>query len=75
MDFIPAAVEVKSEKAYFAGGCFWGVEHYFAKAEGVLSASSGYMGGHKENPTYRRWLALVAWGFKPPVLHSKDDEK
>jgi len=53
MDFIPAAVEVKSEKAYFAGGCFWGVEHYFAKAEGVISAVSGYMGGHKENPTYK----------------------
>ena len=53
MDFIPAAVEVKSEKAYFAAGCFWGVEHYFAKAEGVISAVSGYMGGHKENPTYK----------------------
>jgi peptide methionine sulfoxide reductase msrA/msrB len=53
MDFIPAAVEVKSEKAYFAAGCFWGVEHYFTKAEGVLSTNVGYMGGHKQNPTYK----------------------
>jgi len=34
-----------------------------------------HLPSYKENPTYRRWLALVAWAFKPPVLHSKDDEK
>ena len=39
-------------KAYFAGGCFWGVEYFFEKKEGVISAVSGYMGGTKENPTY-----------------------
>lgn len=43
--------EVK-EIAYFAAGCFWGVEYYFQKAKGVLSVSSGYMGGKIENPTY-----------------------
>jgi len=41
------------KSAYFAGGCFWGVEYYFEKLEGVQSAISGYMGGHLENPTYR----------------------
>ena len=41
------------KSAYFAGGCFWGVEYYFEKLEGVDSAISGYMGGHLENPTYR----------------------
>ncbi len=39
-------------KAYFAGGCFWGVEYYFENFKGVKSAVSGYMGGVKENPTY-----------------------
>jgi len=39
--------------AYFAGGCFWGVEYLFEHKDGVISAISGYMGGSLENPTYR----------------------
>ena len=39
-------------KAYFAGGCFWGVEYYFEHKEGVISAVSGYMGGTMKNPSY-----------------------
>ncbi len=38
--------------AYFAAGCFWGVEYYFKNLEGVYSAICGYMGGHEENPNY-----------------------
>jgi peptide methionine sulfoxide reductase msrA/msrB len=40
------------EEAFFAGGCFWGVEHLLAQEDGVLSVTSGYMGGHKDSPTY-----------------------
>lgn len=44
-----------SEKtAYFAAGCFWGVEDRFRKTAGVADAISGYMGGHVENPAYRQ---------------------
>lgn len=45
----PDSVE---ETAYFAGGCFWGVEYIFAAQTGVLSATSGYMGGTLPDPTY-----------------------
>jgi peptide methionine sulfoxide reductase msrA/msrB len=41
-----------SAKAYFAGGCFWGVEYLFEHKEGVESAISGYMGGSLDHPTY-----------------------
>jgi peptide methionine sulfoxide reductase msrA/msrB len=45
---------MESKKAYFAGGCFWGVEHLFQGKEGVITAVSGYMGGTVENPTYEQ---------------------
>ena len=38
--------------ATFAGGCFWSVERFFDKVDGVLSTTSGYTGGAKKNPTY-----------------------
>ncbi len=40
------------EKATFAGGCFWCMEHPFEKLDGVIEVISGYGGGHKEDPTY-----------------------
>jgi len=49
MDFIPAE---RIATGYFAGGCFWGVENAFDHTEGVLDASSGYMGGDMGNPSY-----------------------
>jgi len=42
----------KFKKAYFAGGCFWGVEHLFEKQDGVIDAVSGYMGGTQKKPSY-----------------------
>ncbi len=40
--------------AEFAGGCFWGVEHYFSAMPGVLTVQSGYTGGTVANPTYKQ---------------------
>ena len=50
----PESEPVKTETAYFAGGCFWGIEHYFDLGPGVLTAVSGYMQGHVDQPTYER---------------------
>ncbi|HUW55860.1 MAG TPA: peptide-methionine (S)-S-oxide reductase MsrA [Planctomycetota bacterium] len=43
---------MKLEKATFAAGCFWGVEAAYREVAGVTSVTSGYAGGHLENPSY-----------------------
>ena len=46
------AADANLGKAYFAGGCFWSMELAFEKVEGVLSVTSGFMGGTVANPSY-----------------------
>jgi len=52
MNFI-AEGEKTSDTAIFAGGCFWGVEYFFQKENGVLSTEVGYIGGKTTNPSYK----------------------
>ena len=66
-------------KAVYAGGCFWGVEYYFEKLEGVFDAVSGYTGGTTENPTYREVLnhttghvEAVEVTYDPSVISFED---
>lgn len=40
------------KEIYLAGGCFWGVEEYFARIDGVMDSVSGYANGSFDNPTY-----------------------
>ncbi|MFC6785808.1 peptide-methionine (S)-S-oxide reductase MsrA [Halobaculum halobium] len=42
-----------TENATFGGGCFWCIEAAVEEIEGVESVTSGYAGGHTENPSYR----------------------
>ena len=48
----PAAATPGYAKAVFAGGCFWCMEPPYDKLDGVVSTTSGYIGGQKKNPTY-----------------------
>src|SRR5262249_24124756 len=61
-----------TETAYFAGGCFWGVEDVFQQVPGVLDAVSGYMGGMLDKPSYKAVCGgdtghaeTVKWVFDP----------
>lgn len=53
LEFVPER-QWSLKKAVFAGGCFWGVEHHFRKAPGVLGTTVGYTGGQVDNPTYKQ---------------------
>ncbi len=44
---------MRTETAYFAAGCFWGVEEAFRTTTGVVSTAVGFMGGTLENPSYK----------------------
>jgi peptide-methionine (S)-S-oxide reductase len=48
------ALAQTTAKATFAGGCFWCVEADFDKVQGVLSTTSGYIGGTVANPSYEQ---------------------
>lgn len=54
LNFRPAVQEIKTDTAIFAGGCFWGTEYYFQKAEGVMSTTVGYIGGTVPDPAYEQ---------------------
>ena len=42
------------KEIYLAGGCFWGVDEYFSRIEGVEETEVGYANGRRENPSYEQ---------------------
>jgi len=53
----PPATKPALKRAIFAGGCFWGVEHFMERIPGVVRVTSGYAGGKTDKPTYRDILS------------------
>ena len=70
------SVEAKeTERATFAAGCFWCMEHPFDELPGVISTTSGYTGGQKDNPRYEEVSAgttghteVIQIVFDPAVI-------
>jgi len=50
----PDTMPAKTALATFAGGCFWCMVHPFDELPGVVSVTSGYIGGKTQNPTYNQ---------------------
>jgi peptide methionine sulfoxide reductase msrA/msrB len=65
---------MKKETAIFAAGCFWGVQYYFDQVPGVLDTSAGYVGGHKDHPSYEDVLTHTT-GHAEAVKIVFDPEK
>lgn len=65
---------MKTETAILGGGCFWCVEAVYERLPGVLSVTSGYAGGHTENPTYEQ-IGTGKTGHAEVVQVEYDPEK
>lgn len=68
-----------NDVATLAGGCFWCLEAVFDQLEGVQSVESGYMGGHRAEPTYEEVCSgstghaeVVRVTFDPAVVDYRD---
>ena len=69
------------KEIYFAGGCFWGTEHFFSGVDGVESAVSGYAQGRPDfvgRPSYEQvytdttgFAETVKVSYRPEIVSLK----
>jgi peptide-methionine (S)-S-oxide reductase len=67
------------QQATLGGGCFWCLEAVYSEMEGIVSVTSGYMGGHVKNPSYREvctgttgHIEVVQITFDPSVTSFRE---
>ncbi|MDN3522496.1 peptide-methionine (S)-S-oxide reductase MsrA [Halomonas ramblicola] len=72
---LSAQADDHTATAVFAGGCFWCMEEAYDPVEGVIATTSGFSGGHVEDPTYEQVVAggtghaeVVAVEYDPEVV-------
>lgn len=63
----------KHKDIYFAGGCFWGTEHFFKQVRGVTATEVGYANGNSDRPSYTQ-VSTGTTGFAETVKVSYDPE-
>lgn len=69
-----SASHAEEQTATFAGGCFWCSESDFEKLDGVIAVSSGYIGGHLKNPSYKQ-VSSGSTGHTEGVQITFDSQK
>ena len=62
------------KEIYFAAGCFWGAQHFFAGVDGVKEAVAGYANGNGENPSYEE-VYTDTTGFAETVRVTYDPRR
>tara|TARA_B100000686_G_scaffold348091_1_gene438322 strand:+ start:1083 stop:1538 length:456 start_codon:yes stop_codon:yes gene_type:complete len=65
---------LKLSKALIAAGCFWGIEEYFRKINGIINTKVGYSGGHSINPSYEEVCTGIT-GHAETVFIEFNEEK
>ncbi len=68
---LPMNADASNRQAFFAGGCFWCMEHDLEKVPGVISVESGYTGGQIQNPSYKNHQGhqeAVTVNYEPEII-------
>ena len=63
---------MRTKEIYLAGGCFWGVEAYMERIDGVVDAISGYANGNGTNPSYQQVIAGSGHAETVKVVYDAD---